>query len=437
MKKKKIEYYLIGLLVSAILPILFFIMILFIFLGSPTVTEPIQPPTTIEKAEEYAYVTSELGVDFTLVLISDYMYALQNGESDLENNNPLVSSIEFMQIHEFVEEYRHIRTDTWEETYVDENGEEQTRTKSKKIYKWVTIGDEYIKGKDDILSYLGLDEKGINDLTVYKLQNSVYEKEQEVKSEYELKSQYDIKVKLKLSVNENYKECLLEIGLDEENANRSIELASSKYLEYLYFGNALSVRIEDYELPNITVGDVTREELLQIAGSIINLPYLWGGKYPQQGIPTHGLDCSGYVDWVYYQAFGKTIYNNLPSGVAISGTAHQFYACEPISKNELKIGDLGFYYDPSTMSYGQINHVGIYIGNGQFIHCGGASFGTSVLTTGRVGISNNFNLGRDGFNADNIINDIEFEPMKPSNFKYYGRPQFEFKGDVEEIEHIN
>lgn len=74
-------------------------------------------------------------------------------------------------------------------------------------------------------------------------------------------------------------------------------------------------------------------------------PYVWGAKGPDE------FDCSGLVQWSYQQA-GKS----LPSS-----TRSQVSAGTSVSEDELKPGDVIFYY--STAS-----HNGIYIGGGKVVH---------------------------------------------------------------------
>ena len=81
-----------------------------------------------------------------------------------------------------------------------------------------------------------------------------------------------------------------------------------------------------------------------------------------------GLDCSGFVDWVY-----------LTNGISSFGTTNTtgiWAKCEQISGSELQPGDLGFKNIPGTS--GGVNHVGIFVGlsdSGQeiWIHCSGSS----------------------------------------------------------------
>lgn len=114
-----------------------------------------------------------------------------------------------------------------------------------------------------------------------------------------------------------------------------------------------------------------RSNIVNVAASVIGkIPYLWGGKPSKPGFDhswgttmrdgkKKGLDCSGFVQWVYWTAgYNKRIYSQLGSTSAIRTTQI------PISKSQLKPGDLGIMNDGSST-----NHTGIYVGNGYFIHC--------------------------------------------------------------------
>lgn len=85
------------------------------------------------------------------------------------------------------------------------------------------------------------------------------------------------------------------------------------------------------------------------AERFIGIPYQWGGD-----TVVDGMDCSGFVRAVY----------NL-CGVSIPRTSREQYkAGTPVSRAELKDGDLLFF----GSSESSINHVGIYVGNGKFVH---------------------------------------------------------------------
>jgi cell wall-associated NlpC family hydrolase len=148
----------------------------------------------------------------------------------------------------------------------------------------------------------------------------------------------------------------------------------------------------DFTLPSIVSSNnttISKTEFISISTSILGLPYQWGGKYHQSGLnerwgrSSSGLDCSGFVDWVYTQ-FGVSvgmstgqIYANGQSGVLVR-----------VSRNDLKIGDIGLDYVPGG---GGNNHTGVVIGfdDGQplIAHSAGPYWGDAARPTGQVVIS--------------------------------------------------
>ena len=103
-------------------------------------------------------------------------------------------------------------------------------------------------------------------------------------------------------------------------------------------------------------GQVDRESVESIGVQIANfskkyigVPYRYGGTSPK------GFDCSGFAQYVYKQ-FGVTI-----NRVANDQKKNGVY----VSKENLKPGDLICFGNPSS---GYIDHVGIYVGDNQFIH---------------------------------------------------------------------
>ena len=82
----------------------------------------------------------------------------------------------------------------------------------------------------------------------------------------------------------------------------------------------------------------------------VGLPYSWGG-----GSFEEGFDCSAFVQ----AAFTRSMGIGLPRT-----TAEQARATSPIQRHELKAGDLVFF---NTLGP-RYSHVGIYIGDGRFVH---------------------------------------------------------------------
>ena len=83
----------------------------------------------------------------------------------------------------------------------------------------------------------------------------------------------------------------------------------------------------------------------------LGMPYRLGGNGEQDG----GIDCSGLVRTVYQRTLGKILPRR---------AADQAAATQSIAKDDLQPGDLVFF---NTMQRA-FSHVGIYVGNNQFIH---------------------------------------------------------------------
>ena len=166
------------------------------------------------------------------------------------------------------------------------------------------------------------------------------------------------------------------IGFDKDKKEWVRQLSVSSFADLYPELDLPSDNIDPIEMQHrikqAKQGNMTRKELINIAKSINGkVPYFWGGKSnagfnPQWGRPTKvtagvsrttrtlrpfGLDCSGYVDWVYKTAGFGNILND--------GTTGQWNNSYPIEPQELKIGDLAFKQPPS---WAGINHIGIYIG---------------------------------------------------------------------------
>ncbi len=114
-----------------------------------------------------------------------------------------------------------------------------------------------------------------------------------------------------------------------------------------------------------------RKALIQTAAQLVGkVPYEWGGKAQKAGYDTawwslngigmqKGLDCSGFVQWCFITAgFDDGICKMLIS------TEEILKNTSPLSENELQPGDIGL------INHGDaLNHVGIYLGEGYWIHC--------------------------------------------------------------------
>lgn len=103
------------------------------------------------------------------------------------------------------------------------------------------------------------------------------------------------------------------------------------------------------------------DKVVNFAMQYVGYDYVYGGAAPSEG-----FDCSGFTYYVYGQL-----------GHPISRTASQQYANngQEISKSQVVPGDLLFF---SCDGSGGVSHVGIYIGNNQFVNAENHSAGVCV-----------------------------------------------------------
>lgn len=92
------------------------------------------------------------------------------------------------------------------------------------------------------------------------------------------------------------------------------------------------------------------QQIVNTAKKYLGVPYVWGGASPS------GFDCSGFVYYVL-RSCGFDAARTLTT-MYRQGTA--------VSKDNLQPGDIVFF--AGTYGSGGLSHVGIYVGNGQFIH---------------------------------------------------------------------
>ena len=186
-----------------------------------------------------------------------------------------------------------------------------------------------------------------------------------------------------------------------------------------YQNDALDILLENLGSLNIPMGSLTisqedaiallenlpddldpaRKAVVETAVQLVGrVSYFWGGKSltlgwdDRWGVPTEvtaagsgstgtvrpfGLDCSGFVDWTFYNATNGSYYPGRGGGAA---TQHSY--CTNIAWSDAQPGDLVFYPDDS--------HVGIVggkdaDGNLLIVHCSGGAIG--VVITGSAGFT--------------------------------------------------
>lgn len=100
----------------------------------------------------------------------------------------------------------------------------------------------------------------------------------------------------------------------------------------------------------LNLSDELREGMLARTMLVVNTPYTYGGNSPEGG-----FDCSGLIQW----AVGGITERRLPRT-----TAQWAQSSNPVSGRDLLRGDFVFF---NTLG-GRYSHMGIFVGNGQFVH---------------------------------------------------------------------
>ena len=205
--------------------------------------------------------------------------------------------------------------------------------------KTINYGDVSVKGlsAEDILSHFGLS----NNTSAHIEYKKKLAKAESIVSGIGLSEIYNIEFPSKIDISEDIK---------------------------AYISNVLSDKKIDY----------TRKSLISVAQALIGkVPYEWGGKSEKSGYDTtwwtlkdngqqKGLDCSGFVQWAFRTA-GFEGWQELVSTKKILGVT------KTISSTEIQPGDLGLLNNGQSL-----NHVGIYAGEGYWIHCSSGK-GTVVI----------------------------------------------------------
>ncbi|MBN2418792.1 MAG: C40 family peptidase [Deltaproteobacteria bacterium] len=128
----------------------------------------------------------------------------------------------------------------------------------------------------------------------------------------------------------------------------AIDLRGKDIIEVFYIVGAEDYLWKKEDAP--ADNNLLRKEIVKTAKSFIGIPYRFGGETSE-----NGFDCSG-LTMASYRLNGL----ELPRA-----SWQQWTAGRLVARHELLEGDLVFF---DTLDKGRVSHVGVYIGNGQFIH---------------------------------------------------------------------
>ncbi|OCZ49885.1 NlpC/P60 family protein [Dehalobacter sp. TeCB1] len=219
-------------------------------------------------------------------------------------------------------------------------------------------------------------------------------------------------------ISKSYSDMIAQYNFNQQEAEMLNELMQDKYKQLFLrlIGSYTDITLSPKEIAAIMNNlppdlDEKRKKVVLAAYSLVgNVNYFWGGKSTvigwdsRWGIPTEvtdegssttgtirpfGLDCSGYVAWVFVNAAGNTD----AAKIIGTGTANQYAACAPLNWVSAQPGDLAFYSD--------LSHVGIVVGkeNGNLLiaNCNAGQNNVAITAISGSSPSSYYLIGRPKF----------------------------------------
>jgi cell wall-associated NlpC family hydrolase len=178
----------------------------------------------------------------------------------------------------------------------------------------------------------------------------------------------------------------LELRPGDPATRAEAAFSAAQILGFGWLGNGWQVAAvqslaDSFALPEL---DAWQRRILTVAFSKIGMPYVWGGTHDGTEAPfgvraRGGYDCSGFV-WRVYKL------QRYPGGRGLASTLRgrttyemsvEVPASERIALEQLQPADVIFFGDhgPGSTS-AEIGHMGIYVGDGWFIHS--SSYGVAL-----------------------------------------------------------
>ena len=199
------------------------------------------------------------------------------------------------------------------------------------------------------------------------------------KSKKVLKKTKIVKIKKKFQ-----KKKLVRKSIRNKKSNRALKMALSKNAKSIRQRRAKHKYIDDIlfktaKLDIMSFGSSKKgAKIISLAKKKLGRRYVWGATGKR-----NTFDCSGLTTYVYKK-----------NGIALPRRAiAQSKVGKRVSRYNLKKGDLVFF-DTSKRHKGYVNHVGIYIGNGKFIHASSAKKKVVITSLNKAFYSQRFKVAR-------------------------------------------
>lgn len=146
--------------------------------------------------------------------------------------------------------------------------------------------------------------------------------------------------------------------------------------------------VNEYKLPGLS------DSLLDRGKTLLGTPYVYGGVSRKTG-----FDCSGFVGHVYKEELGIKLPRTTSDMLAMDAPV--------IARSDLEPGDLILF---NNQGRGRVTHVGIYMGDGEFIHSSSKRSGGV-----RVDKLSNSYWNASYLQAKRVLTDVKKkEPVKPA-----------------------
>ncbi|MCM0650666.1 NlpC/P60 family protein [Clostridium swellfunianum] len=226
----------------------------------------------------------------------------------------------------------------------------------------------YVNGIDSYIQII-LESKGFNDfLSRVEIVKNIIETDKKITANLKAK-QEELNIKRKklsdinnqlIAINNENNKKMSNLKLSKDEQNELIKEAERQERSLAAEVNESQARLNETlrqiqsirnSTPKYTPSrgavSVSSNAVVAYASNFLGTPYKWGGTTPA------GFDCSGFTQYVYRHFginLGRTTYNQINDGYSVS-------------RDELQPGDLVFYGKGGSPS-----HMGIYVGNGMYIH---------------------------------------------------------------------
>ncbi|QAT38867.1 C40 family peptidase [Clostridium sp. JN-9] len=224
----------------------------------------------------------------------------------------------------------------------------------------------YISGSDSYI-YVILEAKGLGDLVsrvenVKKVidfdKNIIKDLDNKKKGIEDKKKALDAENDNLLAIKSDNEKKLAQINSEKDaivkkaNEYKNEEKKYSSQIsafqaEAAKYVSGITASVPKYQ-PSRGAASISSNSVVAYAANFIGTPYVWGGTSPRPG-----FDCSGFVQYVYGH-FGVSLDRS---------TYEQIHDGAEVPLNSIQPGDLVFFG-----SYDSPHHVGIYVGNGMYIH---------------------------------------------------------------------